>query len=454
MSRFVIRGGRALRGRLEVPGDKSIGHRALLFAALARGDSLIRGLSAGLDNRATADVLRALGVSLEETGEGVRVSGVGLHGLRMAKGALDCGNSGTSMRLLSGLLAGQRFGSRLVGDASLRSRPMMRVVGPLRARGALIAGASGAKLDEVYAPISIAPLVEGESLLGLEYDMPVASAQVKSALLLSGLYATGPTSLSEPVVSRDHSERMLAYLGAPIRVAGPMVQLDPAGPGDDGAAWSGGWDGFDWEVPGDLSSAAFPLAAALTVPGSRVEIDRVGTNPTRTGLLDALRDMGARMTTRSLGAAAGGEPFACLDAEYGALRAGRVGGELLVRMIDEVPVLAALAARASGSTDIRDASELRVKESDRLRAMAETLGAFGVPVEELPDGLRIEGGSALHPARVDSRGDHRVAMSAAVLALGIEGESVIEDVDCVRTSYPSFAETLRALGADLSEVEA
>ena len=236
MSRFVIRGGRALRGRLEVPGDKSIGHRALLFAALARGDSLIRGLSAGLDNRATADVLRALGVSLEETGEGVRVSGVGLHGLRMAKGALDCGNSGTSMRLLSGLLAGQRFGSRLVGDPSLSSRPMMRVVGPLRARGALIAGASGAKLDEVYAPISIAPLVEGESLLGLEYDMPVASAQVKSALLLSGLYAAGPTSLSEPVVSRDHTERMLAYLGAPIRVAGPMVQLDPAGPSDDGTA--------------------------------------------------------------------------------------------------------------------------------------------------------------------------------------------------------------------------
>ncbi|NOY90906.1 MAG: 3-phosphoshikimate 1-carboxyvinyltransferase [Deltaproteobacteria bacterium] len=446
MSQLRIRGGKGpLQGRIRVPGDKSIGHRALLFAALARADSRITGLSEGLDNRATAEALRSLGVGIKTGEVATQVAGVGLSGLKMARGALDCGNSGTSMRLLSGLLAGQRFGSRLVGDESLSRRPMMRVVGPLRARGALIAGAAGKKAEEVYAPISIAPLVEGEALSGLEYDMPVASAQVKSALLLSGLYATGPTRLAEPVVSRDHTERMMSDLGVPIQVAGSMVHLEP-GEGD-----FDGWDGFEWEVPGDLSSAAFPLAGALMLSGSRVAIDRVGTNPTRTGLLDALRAMGARVSQQSLGAAAGGEPFALLSAEYGSLRRGLIAGELLVRMIDEVPIFAALAATAAGRTEIRDAQELRVKESDRLRAMAETLRAFGVPLEELPDGLVIQGGAALHPARIASRGDHRVAMSAAILALTISGESIVEDTDCVNTSFPGFAQTMRSLGADITE---
>lgn len=448
MTRLIVRGPcRPLRGELSLPGDKSIGHRALLFGALGRGESRVRGLSAGLDNRATAEAFRALGVNLRTDGDDVLIEGVGLDGLRMASGPLDCGNSGTTMRLLAGLLAGQRFGSRLVGDASLSRRPMMRVLGPLRARGALVAGVGGAKPDEVYSPLSIAPLVEGESLSGLEYDMPVASAQVKSALLLSGLYAAGDTSLAEPYVSRDHTERMLMDLGAPIAVAGSLVRLSAPS-----AAGFAGWDAFDWEVPGDLSSAAFPLVAALIVPKSRVRLCRVGTNPTRTGLLDALRAMGARVERQSLGAAAGGEPFAQLEAAYGGLRPGLVAGELLVRMIDEVPVFAALAATVDGTTEIRDAAELRVKESDRLGAMAQTLSAFGARVEELPDGLRVHGGAPLHGARVESHGDHRVAMAAAVLGLVATGETVIEDADCVRTSFPEFTPSLRTLGADLEEI--
>ncbi|MCA9582927.1 MAG: 3-phosphoshikimate 1-carboxyvinyltransferase, partial [Myxococcales bacterium] len=275
-----------LQGAVQVPGDKSIGHRALLFAALAEGPSRITGLSGGLDNRATAEALRAMGVSMTVGEREAAVEGVGLRGLRMASGPLDCGNSGTSMRLLAGLLAAQRFGSTLVGDASLTGRPMRRIVDPLRARGAHIQGEKGKKEGECYPPLRIAPLVEGELLLGFEYEMPVASAQVKSALLLSGLYAGAPTALSEPVLSRDHTERMMMALGVPLQTAGPVVRLDPA-------EWSGRWDGFEWHVPGDPSSAAFPLAAALAVGGSRVRVEGVCNNPTRTGFLEALRHMGA-----------------------------------------------------------------------------------------------------------------------------------------------------------------
>jgi 3-phosphoshikimate 1-carboxyvinyltransferase len=429
-----------LRGRLRVPGDKSIGHRALLFAALAEGRSVIRGLSGGLDNRATAAAFRAMGVTIDEKDDVAIVEGVGLDGLRLPTTSIDCGNSGTTMRLLAGLLAAQRFGVRLVGDRSLESRPMRRVIDPLRARGCHIDGRH--QNDDIYPPLAIAPRVEGEPLLGIEYEMPIASAQVKSALLLCGLYADGPTALKEPTVSRDHTERMMLALGVPIETVGSMVVLDPAG-------WNRRWSGFEWEVPGDLSGAAFMVAAASLVDGSEVVLERTGVNPTRSGIVDALRVMGAQTAIEWKGDAAGNEPIGDILARHAPLRPARVGGELLTRLIDEVPALCVLAAAAHGKTEIRDAAELRVKESDRLAAMAMILRAFGVPCEELEDGLIIEGGGPTRAATVHSQGDHRIAMASAVLALSAKGESVIDDVECVDTSFPGFAALLRELGADI-----
>jgi 3-phosphoshikimate 1-carboxyvinyltransferase len=445
MKRYRIRRAERLRGKVRVPGDKSIGHRALIFAALARGESRITGLSGGLDNRATAEAFRQMGVSIDLAETQARVRGVGLRGLSMPRDVIDCGNSGTSMRLFSGLLAAQRFGTRMVGDESLTRRPMGRVIEPLRARGAHIAGSSGQKPDALYPPISIAPLVEGEALLGIEYEMPMASAQVKSALLLSGLYAEGPTAIREPVLSRDHTERMMLSLGVPLETAGPMVVLDPNGD------WDHGWSGFDWHVPGDPSSAAFPAIAAMMVPGSEVTVEGVCVNPTRTGLFDLMRLMGAAPASVPKGEGAGGEPVADLVFRHGAVRGILAGGELIVRMIDEVPVLCALAAVAQGATEIRDAQELRVKESDRIAVMAEVLEAFGVGVEELPDGLVVRGGGPIRGARVESHGDHRIAMTAVLLGLVAEGETVVDDVGCVDTSFPGFASLLRGLGAPIEE---
>ncbi|MGE0789684.1 MAG: 3-phosphoshikimate 1-carboxyvinyltransferase [Sandaracinaceae bacterium] len=439
--RYVIRGGAPLRGTTRVPADKSIAHRALIFAALADGRSIIRGFAAGRDNLATAEIVRRLGVRVEIDGETARVDGVGLDGLTMPTVPLDCENSGTTMRLLAGVLAGQRFGARLVGDASLSGRPMMRVVGPLRARGAHIAGVRGKKDGEQYPPLSIAPLISGERLIALEYRSPIASAQVKSCLLLSGLYADGLTAIAEPIVSRDHTERAMRALGIPLETMGPMMVLDPTG-------WSRRWDGFEWTVPGDPSSAAFVIAAALLVPGSEVTVEGVGINPTRTGLFDALRAMRARLDVSARGEA-GCEPIGELGVRAGSLAATNVGGELLTRMIDEVPVFAAIASLARGRSDVRDASELRVKESDRLATIARVLAAFGADVTELDDGLHVHGTRKLLGAHVASEGDHRIAMSAAVLGMAAEGETVVDDVACVETSFPGFAEQFVALGADL-----
>ncbi|GAB4206347.1 MAG: 3-phosphoshikimate 1-carboxyvinyltransferase [Sandaracinaceae bacterium] len=450
MKRYRVRKGGPLRGSVTVPGDKSIGHRALLLAGLADGRSVIRGLSDGLDNAATAAALSAMGVEivLEREGEGpgrtARVAGVGLEGLRMPERSIDCGNSGTTMRLLAGILAAQPFGVRLFGDASLSRRPMRRIVEPLRARGAHIAGVRGPKEGEHYAPLSIAPLVEGERLTALRYESPIASAQVKSCLLLSGLWADGPTTVYEPVLSRDHTERMMMALGVPLETAGTISVLDPT-------HWSRRWDGFEWRVPGDLSSAAFLLAAAHVVAGSEVEIVGVGTNPTRTGLIDALRQSRADLELIPRGEGAGNEPTATLVARACALAPVRVGGEIVTRMIDEIPILAVIATAARGRTDIRDAEELRAKESDRLATMAAVLRAFGADCVELQDGLTIHGGAPLRAAHVQSHGDHRIAMSAVVLGLMAEGETIVDDVACVETSFPGFASLLRGLGADLVE---
>jgi 3-phosphoshikimate 1-carboxyvinyltransferase len=444
LKRYRVRPGKPLRGAVRAPGDKSIAHRALLFGALADGRSIVRGLSGGLDNAATATAMARMGVRYEIDGDVARIDGVGLDGLRMPDGHIDCGNSGTTMRLLAGVLAAQRFGTRLIGDASLTRRPMRRVVEPLRARGAHIAGMRGAKEGEQYPPLSIAPLVEGERLTGIEVRTEIASAQVKSALLLSGLWADGPTAVAEPTLSRDHTERMLAALGAPIEAYGSMCVLDPSN-------WSRRLPPFEWTVPGDPSAAAFLIAAAAVVPGSEITIDGVGTNPTRAGLFEALRSMRARVEITPRGDAAGNEPVASIHAAHAPLARTALGGELITRMIDEVPIFTVLAACASGRTDVRDAAELRVKESDRIAVMVDVLRAFGADVVEVEDGLTIHGGRALHAARVASHGDHRVAMSAVVLGLVADGETLVDDVDCVATSFPGFDAVLRSLGADVRE---
>jgi 3-phosphoshikimate 1-carboxyvinyltransferase len=431
-----------LHGSVPVPSDKSIGHRALLFASLCEGTSRIRGFSHGEDNVSTANAMRAMGAVVEEDGKTeLRVTGTGLFGLRAPAAALDCGNSGTTMRLLTGVLAAQPFRAELVGDASLTKRPMMRVAGPLRARGAIIGGrAHPTKDKEILPPLAIGPLPEGVYLKELEYESPVASAQVKSAILLSGLYAHGATWFKEPTLSRDHTERVMHALGVPLRTVGTMVEIDPSG-------WDGKMPAFDVEIPGDASAAAFLVVAANVTPGSRVTVRSVGTNPTRTGLFEIARQMGAGIEIVPQGDQAG-EPIAEITAWCEDLRGIGIGGELVPRAIDEIPIACALAARARGVTTVRDATELRVKESDRIATMAGVFRAFGVRCEELPDGLVIEGKEGpLEPATIASKGDHRIAMTACILALSASGPSRVEDAACIATSFPRFVGTLRALGA-------
>ena len=425
-----------LVGSVPVPSDKSIGHRALLFGALCDGETRIRGYAGGADNESTAEILRAMGIAIAKQSAELRVTGQGLFGVKAPSAPLDCGNSGTSMRLLCGILAAQEFQATLVGDASLSARPMKRVIEPLRKRGAVIEAT--VKGSDLVAPLRIGPL---EKPLGeLEHSLSVASAQVKSALLLSGLWARGATRVREPSVSRDHTERLLLALGAPIRTVGPLVEIDPAG-------WDGVMKAFDVELPGDLSAAAFLILAAQIAPGSRIDVRHVGTNPTRTGILEIARDMGAGLLVEP-GGDSNGEPIGTLHLAPGDLRSARIGGELVARAIDEIPVACGLAACARGETHIMDASELRVKESDRIAAMAAVLRAFGVECEEREDGISIRGKDGpLRACEVDSRGDHRIAMTSAVLALRADGPCTIRDCDNIATSFPKFVGTLRALGA-------
>ncbi len=438
---------KALVGSVGVPSDKSIGHRALLFAALCTGVSRIADFVAGEDNAKTMACLRSLGVRIEPAGpRELTVHGVGLGGLSGPTTDLDCGNSGTTMRLLSGVLAAQAFRSVLVGDVSLSRRPMGRIAEPLRERGAVLEGQPHpSRKGDVTAPLAIGPLPKGRRLRALTYDSPVPSAQVKSAVLLSGLFADGPTYFREPTVSRDHTERMLRALGAPLETTGTVVRLDPDG-------WNGVMPALDISIPGDLSAAAFLVVAAELVPGSRVTVRAVGVNPTRAGVLEILRDMGAGLVVEPAGER-GGEPLANLHAWPEPLRAGRLGGEVVARAIDELPVLCALAARAPGVTTVYDAAELRVKESDRIAGIVGVLRAFGVECDERPDGVVLTGKEGpLEPAEVNSDGDHRIAMTATILALTARAPSVVRDVDCIATSFPKFVATLRALGAKI-EVE-
>ena len=428
---WIARRGGPLRGRLRVPGDKSISHRAIMFAALAEGTSRITGFLEGEDTRATARVFEQLGVRIEAPAPSERiVHGVGLDGLRASVSPLDCGNAGTGMRLLAGLLAGQSFDSVLVGDESLSRRPMRRVTEPLARMGARIETADGG-----LPPLRIEG---GAALNGIDFDSPVASAQVKSAVLLAGLYAEGRTSVVEPRPTRDYTERMLRAFGADIEFA----------PGRASLMGRPRLRAIDVHVPSDFSSAAFFVVAACVVPGSDLVIEGVGMNPRRTGLLEALRLMGADIEVGSP-REEGGEPVADLRVRASELRAIEVPTEVVPDMIDEFPALFAAAACATGTTVVRGAEELRVKESDRIAAMATALRALGIAVTETPDGALIQGGRT-HGGRVDSLGDHRIAMSLAVLAQRAERDVSIGDVTNVATSFPGFVELANGSGMALA----
>jgi 3-phosphoshikimate 1-carboxyvinyltransferase len=444
-SEVLLRIGRspALRGRVTVPGDKSISHRALLFGALADGAVEISGLGLGGDNASTMAVLRALGVPIQQAGTDARVEGVGLAGLHEAACALDCGNSGTTMRLFCGLLAGRPFVSTLTGDVSLSRRPMARVATPLRRMGAAIDGRQETtRPGDLFPPL----IVRGGALQGIEYQLPVASAQLKSALILAGLQARGRTVISEPGLSRDHSERMLRFLGAPVSAEPEQrrVVVDPTG-------WNGRLRAGPVSVPGDLSSAAFLLVAALIVPNSDVTVENVGLNPTRTGVLDALIAMRANLEITITGQAMG-EPVGSVRAQWrgSRLRSTTVAGELALRSIDEIPALAVAAAMADGTTEFGDLRELRVKESDRIACIARELQRAGVTVREAPDGFSVTGtgGRPSQGGRVQPDGDHRIAMAGVILGLVAADATEVPSQD-IATSFPSFAQLLQELGASV-----
>jgi 3-phosphoshikimate 1-carboxyvinyltransferase len=430
MSDLHIHPSRGLAGELTPPGDKSLSHRAVMFAAVAEGKTDITGFLPGEDTLNTAKAVRMLGITVEEHGPGsLTVHGRGLSGLTEPAGVLDLGNSGTGMRLLAGLLAGQDFFSVLTGDQYLVKRPMGRIVEPLRSMGAVIDGRSGGKL----APLAVRGA--GRNVRAIDYLSPVASAQVKSAILLCGLYAEGVTSVSEPHKSRDHTERMLRFFGVKVEEEGLQVSMT----GRQALRAPG-----MLEIPSDISSAAFFLVAASIVPGSDILIRNVGINPTRTGIIDILTSMGADIVLEKRREQAG-EPVADLRVRYRRLRATEVSGDLVPRAIDELPVIAVAAAHAEGTTVIRDAAELRVKESDRIATIAGELRKMGAVVRELPDGMEITGRERLAGAVCESHGDHRIAMSMAMAGLTASGETTVKDAAWIETSFPAFERVLAQL---------
>lgn len=422
----VIKRTKGLKGEIEVSTDKSISHRAVIFSSLASGECIIKNFLSSEDTLSTCHCMTQLGIEIQKEGEMLRVKGKGLYGCKEPCDILNCGNSGTTMRLLSGFLAGQPFFSVLSGDQSLNRRPMKRVIEPLKIMGAEIYSRSGA-----CAPLALM----GRKLEGIQYRLPVASAQVKSCLLLAGLNAASETRLIEPEKTRDHSERMLASMGADIEVQDLSILIKPAEK----------LEAQEFQVPGDISSAAFFIVAALIVPGSEIIIRNVGINPTRSGIIDILEQMGARLTVENM-KTIGGEPVADLVVSSSDLKAVQVEGAVIPRLIDELPILAVAMAMASGDSVVRDAGELRVKETDRIEAICYELGRLGVKIEETTDGFIVRGRAALTKGtRVSSHGDHRIAMSLAVAALVAEGETIIEGSEVVNISYPEFWETVKSL---------
>lgn len=432
--RFSIEPGGALHGASAVPGDKSISHRALIFGAIANGVTRVEGFLDAEDTLATLEAMRALGVRVQRSGTSLRIHGVGRGGLRRPDSPLDFGNSGTGMRLAAGLLAGQDFSCRLVGDASLSRRPMGRIRDPLLQMGARIRTGEGGT-----PPLEVGG--GGTALRGIDYDMPVASAQVKSCLLIAGLYARGTTTVREPAPSRDHTERMLASFGYPVERTGQSATL----------AGGGVLRARAIRVPGDLSSAAFLVVGALIARGSVLRLEGVGMNPTRTGVIDILRAMGGSIDMRSApGASSEEEPAADLVVRSSELRGMDIAPEQVPLAIDEFPVLCVAAACARGITRVRGAAELRVKESDRLEAMAEGLRALGVRVRTVADGMDIHGGE-LSGGTVNSHGDHRIAMAFAIAGLRAQGPLRVDDCRNADTSFPGFVDVAATLGLRISE---
>lgn len=414
-----------LHGKLTIPGDKSISHRAVMFGALAQGTTRITHFLEGADCLSTISCFQAMGIHIQKNKDEVLVEGKGLHGLQAPLDILDVGNSGTTTRLISGILAGQDFTSRLTGDASICQRPMGRIITPLSLMGAQITSQN----QNGCAPLTI----QGGHLHGIHYQSPVASAQVKSCVLLAGMYADAPTSVTEPVLSRNHTELMLNYFGAQVTSKGTTASILPQ---PDLKA-------RDITVPGDISSAAYFIAAGLLVPGSEILLCNVGINPTRDGLLRVCQAMGGDITL--LNVRNDGEPTADLLIRSSSLHGTEIKGEIIPTLIDEIPMIAVMAAFAEGTTVIRDAAELKVKESDRIQVMTDNLTRMGADVEALPDGMIIHGGKPLHGATIDSHKDHRIAMSFAVAGGICEGSLTITDGECVNISYPEFYTDLYSL---------
>ncbi len=412
-----------LRGELTVPGDKSISHRSVMFGSIAKGVTEITGFLQGADCLSTIGCFSAMGVEIRNSGEQVTVQGRGLRGLRQPGHVLDCGNSGTTTRLISGILSGQNFPVTLTGDASIRKRPMKRIMEPLQMMGAEITSIQG----NGCAPLRI----QGRPLQGIHYQSPVASAQIKSAVLLAGLYAEGETKVTEPALSRNHTELMLRYFGAEVDSQETTASIRPAEE----------LYGQKIHVPGDISSAAYFIAAGLLVPDAELLIRNVGINPTRDGILKVCQMMGANITLLNEDHSSA-EPVADILVRSSGLKGCVIEGPLIPTLIDELPVIACLACFAQGETIIRDAAELKIKESNRIQVMAENLTAMGADVTETEDGMVIRGGRPLHGASIHCHMDHRIAMSFAIAALAAEGETVIQDSECVNISYPGFYEEL------------
>lgn len=416
----------SLKGEVSIPGDKSISHRAVMFGSLAEGTTEVTNFLQGADCLSTISCFRKLGIEIENTSQRILIHGKGLHGLTEPSDTLDTGNSGTTTRLISGILAGQRFTTILNGDASIQTRPMKRIITPLSMMGADITSLKG----NDCAPLRIC----GGQLRGITYKSPVASAQVKSCVLLAGLYADAPTSVTEPVLSRNHTELMLAGFGAHVASSGTTATIEP----------EPDLNGMKIEVPGDISSAAYFLAAGLMIPNSEILIKNVGINPTRDGILRVAKEMGGDITILNE-KTSGGEPTCDLLVRSSSLKGVTIGGEIIPTLIDEIPMIAVMACFAEGITTIKDAQELKVKESNRIDTVVTNLKAMGAHIEATDDGMIIEGGYPLHGAVIDSHLDHRIAMSFAIGALGADGETRIEGADCVKISYPEFYQTLEKL---------
>lgn len=431
LTNLKIFGKKEVHGEIAVPGDKSISHRAVILGSIAQGVTRIEGFLKAEDTLNTLKAFGDMGVEWRWEGESLLIEGRGREGIHEPADVLDLGNSGTGLRLLTGLVAGFEQFTTLTGDSSLRSRPMKRVVEPLRLMGAKIDGRKGG----AHAPLA----VRGGSLKGIRYELPVASAQVKSAILLASLWADGVTEVREPAPSRDHTEIMLKAFGAPVEKKGDGWLVIEGGSGEK-------LKGRDIKVPGDISSAAFFIVAGLISPNSEITVKNVGLNPTRTGILDILKEMGAQLEVKYFGER-GLEPVGDITARSSKLKGVSISGEKVVRAIDEFPILTVAAVFAEGKTIITGAGELRVKESDRIATMAKELTKMGACVEEHGDGMTINGGRELRSARVSSHGDHRVAMSLAIAGLAIEGETIIEDTACIATSFPGFEKLLEEVTA-------